>query len=483
MSHLLLKLRDTFTLSYTKFKTRRIRTLLTLISASIMSMILVVASSVLTGFFKIAEGTPQTALTDMHLAEVFIFDGAPRLEGSPESLQKVTQRFHDTYKNATGIENVYLEGRLSGDEIAYARPELDLLKPPTNNRSRQFDVYGPDETTARSEALLRPFVEEGQSLQWSEGQPLPIIVSSESLANVYESELSKLKEAEKRVERRLQIQRDLIGKTGTLELKEYTFAAPLTPSGPDTPDASFEKTTIGEPELKTLKTIPVKVVGFSPSSAEFLEDGYSVRGYAMPIEAAMQSTHTRDLFKEVTTFYPSFDSTKNRNAFASANKDTADIYADIVESNKQYFKTFDKIYRIAVIVMLVLMAIPMAATLSKILADSQRETGVFRAIGARNRNILGIYTIYSLLVVLSAFVLSLITGYTLAGVIDAKWADDVELGIADLGNTVVNVSFVRMNVEHLAIILAGMIGGSALGAAFPMFRSLRRDPIKSLRDE
>lgn len=469
MSHALLHAHDAFTLSFTKYKTRRIRTLLTLISTSVLALVLVVASSVLTGFFKIANTAPQTGLTDMHLAEVPTFN----LNGSSTELSsdpnKDLQTFKDSNKTVAGIGDVYFEvstnSQYPGAELANLKPEKSADEP---------GFFFGSGSVARSAALLQPFVASGQSLNWIKGQPLPVIVPTETVANAHRSELEKITDPDQRIKRRIALQNELIGKTTTLSLTGSNFS--FSESG--SPGIGKEDIQ----EQRTSKTLPVKIAGFSPTSAGLIR-GYSINGYALPWEVVQQDPTAKALYDHASNFYPSFQTKKQRNAYVSASKGDAEIFADVVESNKRYFKAFNRVYNIGVIVMLVLMAIPMAATLSKILSDSQRETGVFRAIGARNRNILSIYGIYMLLLVVSAFVLSLIVGFTLAAMIDAKWSDDIALGIADIADTGVEVNLVRFNFEQLGTIFAGLLAGSTLGAAFPLFRSLRRDPIKALRDE
>ncbi len=65
----------------------------------------------------------------------------------------------------------------------------------------------------------------------------------------------------------------------------------------------------------------------------------------------------------------------------------------------------------------------------------------------------------------------------------SRFTEGLELAAADFANTAVDISFVQFNVPQLATIFLGLLAGALIGIAFPLFRALRRDPIKALRDD
>src|SRR5690349_4112114 len=104
MARLGLQFKDSLSLSYTKFKIRRIRTILTLISTSILALVLVVASSFMTGLFKAANSTPQGELVDLHLASTH--PEARDTEANPDA---AIAEVKTKAKNRDAIKNVYLQ--------------------------------------------------------------------------------------------------------------------------------------------------------------------------------------------------------------------------------------------------------------------------------------------------------------------------------------------------------------------------------------
>jgi len=489
MARLGLQARDTLSLSFTKFKIRRIRTVLTLISTSVLALVLVAASSVLTGFMRAADATPQSQLVNLHLAQApvpydpttstTISEVTPSGPGVAADLQRAITALRGQVKDGASLKDVYVEvSPLYGSQIA----TLDILGGPPPSLPGD-PSFGPDAfangfvyrgVTGKSTELLKPFIDGNQPLDAKAGDPLPVLVPTDAILRAHEGEFEKLKRPELRVAKRTEYQRALLGKVGQLTIENNLGPIPFPPDDPSAPAPE-------PPAPAPAKVFPVRVVGFLPVSSLFgAEESYS--DYVFPYEAAARNAEAASFLNGVNALYPSFVSTQARNAFVSGNKD-ASIYADVVESNKEAFRPFTNAFRILVIVMLLLMAIPMAATMSKLLADSQRETGVFRAIGARNRNILAIYGLYATQMVLASFLLALVAGELFCLWLTSRVANNLELAAADYADTVVQVSFVQFNVPQLATILAGLLGGALVGAAIPLFRALRRDPIKSLRDE
>lgn len=478
MARLGLQARDSLSLASTKFKSRKIRTALTLITAAVLAFILVVCSGLLSGFLRAAEATPQSALADLHLARFTTIDKAGRSgNASIDAAKELTTNA----PSAAKIREVYFEK----NDSQGGSYELDLVKPQQSNTPDSLSAMYP--TTARwvSEELFKPYLRGNHNTAWKPGDPLPVLVTNNVVEAAHATELAGAISAKERIGIRERHQKELLGKVGTLTRTSISFGSAEgakegnAGEGGLPPEARVPAPqNLGQPTQNQLK---VKVVGFNQGPS-FLS--YEDSGFTFPYETTREHPELTKFLDSVNATYPSFETAAQRDAFAEANKaNGASIYADPIAQNKDFFSGFINAFRIATIVMLVLMAIPMATTISKLLSDSQRETGVFRAIGARNRHIIAIYGLYGLFIAIGAFILATICGVLVGLLLTAKFGGSVSVGFATALGATVDVNFAQPKLSQLLTIFGGLVGGVIVGSLFPLFRALKRDPIKSLRDE
>ncbi len=150
---------------------------------------------------------------------------------------------------------------------------------------------------------------------------------------------------------------------------------------------------------------------------------------------------------------------------------------------KTGFQTF---YFRAAMVIALISAVIMMGTVGKVIADSRRETAVFRAIGAKRIDIAQIYILYSFMLGVIVAVFSVGTGYLLANILNARSADGLTIDALiayNSSNLDRTFSIVGFNGKELIglvgiIILAGLV--SAVG---PLVSNLKRNPIRDMRDE
>lgn len=147
---------------------------------------------------------------------------------------------------------------------------------------------------------------------------------------------------------------------------------------------------------------------------------------------------------------------------------------------------FQKFYFRAAMVIALISAIIMMGTIGKVIADSRRETAVFRAIGAKRIDIAQIYILYSFMLGVIVAVFSVGTGYLLANILNARSADGLTIDALiayNSSNLDRTFSIVGFNAKELIglvgiIILSGLV--SAIG---PLVSNLKRNPIRDMRDE
>lgn len=148
--------------------------------------------------------------------------------------------------------------------------------------------------------------------------------------------------------------------------------------------------------------------------------------------------------------------------------------------------SFNKFFKIAAVVVAVIAAVVMMGTLGRIIADSRRETAVFRAIGAKKLDIAQIYLTYVFLLATLVAVMSVAVGFILASIADTQWSSEltvkalVAYNAQDLDKQIHLYGFELKDMLYLVgfTFLAGLIS-----AVLPLASNLRRNPIRDMRDE
>lgn len=188
-------------------------------------------------------------------------------------------------------------------------------------------------------------------------------------------------------------------------------------------------------------------------------------------------------------------------AVSSDDMTSYDPLADCIAKNKNYYLEpfgssslaldsakdwFNKIFIYYALVIASLSAIIMIGTVGRIIADSRRETAVFRAIGAKRIDIAQIYFAYVLAVSLLIFVLSTCLAIIIAMFINNKYSSEVTSNALLIYNSK-DLSRVftlfNINVQDILSILGLTLVAGFISALLPMATNIRRNPIKDMRDE
>ncbi len=147
---------------------------------------------------------------------------------------------------------------------------------------------------------------------------------------------------------------------------------------------------------------------------------------------------------------------------------------------------FVKLFNVAGIIVAVLAFIIMIGTVGRTIADSRRETAVFRAIGAKRIDISSIYIIFticlSLLIIAFSITLALLLSFLIADryVLDFTNEALIAYNAQDLSRKFTLFQIYPPDLIKLfgLVILAGL-----LSVSFPLLRNVRRNPINDMRDE
>jgi ABC-type antimicrobial peptide transport system permease subunit len=150
---------------------------------------------------------------------------------------------------------------------------------------------------------------------------------------------------------------------------------------------------------------------------------------------------------------------------------------------KSIFENF--FYRAAVVIA-VISAIIMMGTIGKVIADSRRETAVFRAIGAKRADIAQIYLMYSVFLGLIVASFSVGIGYVLAQYVDSRYAGSLTVdAIIAYNSTNLDRTFgvIGIDSKEIFALIAVILLSAIVSAILPLFSNLKRNPIKDMRDE
>ncbi len=144
------------------------------------------------------------------------------------------------------------------------------------------------------------------------------------------------------------------------------------------------------------------------------------------------------------------------------------------------------IARIALPIALVLAIVIIWITMARVITDSRRETAVFRALGAKRGDIIGVYLFYSLMVALWIVLIALLIGAVGATVIEVLYGSQVTnyakvaYGVFD---QLQPFTFIGIDVSLLGLVIAAILIISLVAVLPPLLRNIRRNPIRDMRDE
>jgi hypothetical protein len=152
----------------------------------------------------------------------------------------------------------------------------------------------------------------------------------------------------------------------------------------------------------------------------------------------------------------------------------------------QFKDLTQRILLIAAVSIAALAAIILMGMVGRIIADSRRETAIFRAVGATRLSIMQVYFTYIGFLVLCIVGLSVLFGFLAAYVLNARSSPDFSI-VAAVAFLVKDLSqqfiFIGLDWFSLGFIVLIIIVASYLAATIPILRSVRRNPMSDMREE
>lgn len=243
-------------------------------------------------------------------------------------------------------------------------------------------------------------------------------------------------------------------------------------------------------------------------------------GWYAPVEAATQDTTVKQLFYGSTspfnpaypTYYAEFDRAADarrfideqhcepnyRNYDPQSGDDPAQHCIDAgtlfavqpFGSNSLGLESvqrgFSRIFTLVGLGIAIVAALIMMGTVGKMIADSRRETAVFRAIGAKKLDIAQIYVLYTIFLSLLITAFAVAIGLLAAMGAHMQWSPQVTQEALIAYNAQDLSKVFRLYGFHLPdmLYLLGIaVVAGLLSALFPLIRNLRRNPIRDMRDD
>lgn len=447
-------------LAATKFRTRLGRSIVTVVAASLVASIMLVASFSLTGLEKGVREMGDTKLASMHLVKEGVFGSTVNPDGTQDTSMLPFRNLEEykLYTKDDGIVEAFQEYPL--DPIVFTEPKVAM-------QSMDGDGFrGGDGTfsiTARSAKLYSLYL--GDNPPAIAAGSVPAVVSLDVLTSLADLKFGTKESAAARVEKLREAASTWLGKQVTVSqtpspeqpavITKLTIQGFFSTSGLLN-TGEYGSVIVPDDAVGTLTSNPItKVAGISYFGSFQNED--------------TQLKYIEDVNK------PNFDGKFYR--FASA-------FGSPLLALRELQQTTQKVLLYVVLALLVAVGIAMLTTLAKIISDSERESGVFRAIGAKSQDILQIYLTYSVFVSAAAIVVAFTIALAISTYLSSTYAPELTAQLISLSGTAktdASISLVGFNFLHVVGVCFAVTVAGVLGTLIPLSNLLRQDPIKALR--
>lgn len=285
----------------------------------------------------------------------------------------------------------------------------------------------------------------------------------------------------------------------------------ITKEDPDAPKPLFPKPAAPAPETRT---ISIKIVGFVPTLAVgpgtdlFASVFSSVNSWPtnMPVIMPEAVVQAEPLLSASTiafspygpaSLYFDFKTRAEQKRFIDAEgcagnecynggKWVITPFGNVKTALEGVFATLVKAGKWVALGIAILAALLVLSTINKLVSDNRREIAVFRALGARQRDIAQIYFTYGCMLAMNALVVSLGLAAVGAYVFSAQLADRFNAALVQAVGAYENPgSSVLVGVQPLwLLVIAGVFFVAAMvGVAVPVFMGRRRNLVTIMREE
>ena len=148
-------------------------------------------------------------------------------------------------------------------------------------------------------------------------------------------------------------------------------------------------------------------------------------------------------------------------------------------------KLFNQIASVALPTVLGLAIIIIWFTVSRIIAENRKETAIYRAMGAKRRDIACIYIIYVLIValriVIASLILGIATAFAIANTYGKNLTDTAATAFGTVGSAP-QFSVFSLESPIIIAVVSSIFIVSLISSIQPLLRNMRRNPVQDIRD-
>jgi hypothetical protein len=272
------------------------------------------------------------------------------------------------------------------------------------------------------------------------------------------------------------------------------------------PDSGESASSTVQQILQSLLTSSIGNGWFTPSKAiaadpqlTTLFTASPVNGFVGQYYAEFGSADSARRFLDEQTCNPDFSFMSTLPAGSTV--DVSDPFAACAAEGKYFYlspfgsnslaledfeRGFNKFFRIFVIIVMVVASLIMMGIVARIIADSRRETAVFRAIGAKRLDIAQIYLTYVVIICAFIGVLATLGGILVGNYLQSRFGADMQVAASIAFNASdVNraFSFSRITSGDLVTVWGVIFAVGGISSILPLLSNLRRNPINDMRDD
>ncbi len=145
-----------------------------------------------------------------------------------------------------------------------------------------------------------------------------------------------------------------------------------------------------------------------------------------------------------------------------------------------------KVLKFVLLAVVVIAIIVMVGTFGRVIADSRRETAVFRSLGASRFSISQIYLTYTAMVSVLVIIIALVIGTVGAEVLNSHFSPAISINavlIYSAHDPHMQFSLIGFNAVYLGAIAGLVLVVGLVSAVIPLLMNMRRNPIRDMRDE
>lgn len=503
----MISIKDSMLLAKVKFRQRKVRFILTSGAISIGVIIIAVIILSTSGFLSLLRTLTKDSLANRYIAsERFDLHSIAQGDGdvgqfpTVEEYIEQNQEF-DIQKVYLGRTVVYLPdsvetGTTEEPVLGAESRDIAVPIPPTEEGSDTSLSYGfgIDEindtyTTSlyySDPIFIQDYLFDGYSLEDKYDGKIPIVVPVSVVVGYYGGQES----SEDRFNRVTKAINEIKGKT--YQLKALALDYSFTKSG------QIEKADVVDLGVQVI------IVGVVPDSSFFPVSGEASYNISMP-EWAFEDQKLTDLNRNLNavTYISEFSSKAERDDFVQVSYEGSGY--GFAETGSAGFYTYREarlsayeaaaepikwIRRIGYGIggfFVAMSSLFVMFTLGKMISDSRKEIGMFRAVGATKRDIKYIFLIYGFWLIVGGFLVGIFSALLFCIAISLLWGDNLFYSIVLFSTNfsydkpaMLFVGFPPFQIFLLFIITTG---SGLLASLIPARRASKVDPIVVLKGE